>query len=237
MKLPRDISIAIGAIAALSVLFLVISSWFVWDNVYQKVRIIVLVGLYLMVAGTVLCYIFLRTRKQLSAETYTNKIRNGLVRDVKREMALLQLPLDKTAESIHNELKAELERIQKENERYIEFAKKVWTGIVCAPLAFLLTLLLQVIFSKELLLEGENLIGATEFLLQLFWILVILAALVTVVYMPASDAMKWITGETWMRHCLDVLEEIQLAEKCDAGSSNANGSQAVQAVGAAAQTP
>lgn len=237
MKLPRDISITIWALVVLCVLFLVSSSPFVLHNVYQKERIILSVVLYLMIVGTVLRYILFVTKRQPPAETYTNRIRNGLVCDVKREMAQLQLPLDKTEEFIRDELKAELERIQKENERYIDFVKKVWAGIVCTPLAFLLTLLLQAVFSKELLLEGKNLISATEFLMQLFWCLVILAALVTVVYIPARDAMKWITGEVWLRHCLDVLEEIRLAEKCDGTSPNTHANQAVETAGAAAQTP
>lgn len=237
MKLPRDISIAIWVIIVLCVLFLVSSSPFVLDNVYKKERIIISVILYLMLIGAVLCYILLIAKRRLPAETYTNQIRNGLVCDVKREMAQLQLPLEKTEEFIRNELKAELERIQKENERYIDFAKKVWAGIVCAPFAFLLTLLLQVVFSKELLLEGENLIGATKFLMQLFWALVILAALVTVVYRPARDAMKWITGEIRLRYCLDVLEEIRLAEKCNGSSPDTRVNQAAQTAGATAQTP
>lgn len=226
VELPRNLKIAIGFVVVFSVAFVGFSTYSVWNDLYaEKERLIALI-LYLLLCGAVVNYIRNSTKGQLTQITYVNQIRNRLVAGVKRDMEQLQLPLDRVADSIQKDLQEELARIQKENQRYIDFMKKVWTGIVCAPCAFLLALFFQAIFSEELLKEWNNMISAMDLLLQLFFVLCICAALVTVIYIPASDGIKYVTGENQVQNCLDVLEEIRISELCtDAapeGNSRAN---------------
>lgn len=210
LELPLIVKIIIGGLVAVSVFYFAMSLHYLLDDVYQWKRILMATLIYLVISGILIFFLYKQTQKQLATQTYESEIRNGIVAGVKRGMEQCQLPLDLVGKMLREDIQAELERIQGETRRYVDFIKKVWVGIVCTPCAFLLTLLFQALFDKNSLSTDKNWNDAINLLLVIFALLVIIAVIVTVIYQIVCDGWKVYSGEKRLLDCLDMLKEIQI---------------------------
>lgn len=214
IKLSTNIKVVFGITLAASLIYLVASFLYVYNKVCNNQYTLLIMLLCLATIGVALLYLKWKQANQDPSQIYKTQIRNGIIAEIKQAMAQSQLPLDQAGEAIRQDIQKKLDQTQKENHQYVDFIKKICAGIVWTPSAFLLALLFQGFFSKEILSTAENINDAIDFLLQLFILLVLIAVIIVILYGPVGDIMNYMTGENRLRDCLDILEEIRIGELC-----------------------
>lgn len=175
---------------------------------------------YALLLAAVAIYIRIWNNYKPQKFDYVITIRDGTVKKIRDEMDKRKLPLPLLSNIIEADIKAELERIQAERIRHLEFIKKVWNSLILIPCGFLFALLFQGVFTEQNLSTVENLDAFMELILQILTLLLLIGLSAVALYIPANNITKELTGESELELCLDILKEIEMSQTYDNMSSS-----------------
>lgn len=208
---------AIEVIAIISFVALVVTLgafWYFWVIKGCKVAGAIAYG-FAMLSSAVYVYTMVRYRRKKHDALRT--IRMDKMKRIQDEMVKDKLPLSLVGKAIRADIENELKQIQDRKAHALEFVMKAFNTLVIIPFGFLLAYFSQLIFTKETIVTTESASNFFSFMLMLFTVLLAFCSTVIVLYFPVCGFIRtFLYGETILRECLDVLNEIEteaLAEK------------------------
>lgn len=208
---------AIEVIAVLSLIVMMVTMvafWYFWIVEERKVAGAVAYGFSILSLTLYFCMV---ERYKTKRHDTLRAIRMYRMKKIQDEMVRDKLPLPLVGKAIRADIENELKQIQDRKAHALEFVKKAFNTLVIIPFGFLLAYFFQLIFTKETIVTTESASSFFSFMLMLFTVLLAVCLTVIVLYFPVCGFIRtFLYGETILRECLDVLNEIEteaLAEK------------------------
>lgn len=210
----------IEVIAILSLLEMVITMVLFWYfGVIQDCKVAGAVAYGgLILSSTV--YVCTMERYKTKKHDTLRASRMDRMKKIQDEMVKDKLPLPLVGKAIRADIENELKQIQDRKAHAFEFIKNAFNTLVIIPFGFLLTNFFQSIFMKETIATTESASDFFSFMLMLLTVLLAFCLTVIALYFPACGFIRtFLYGETILRECLDVLNEIETEELAKKGGA------------------